>query len=43
VLKDEEQTMASLSESRRVWLDTPFSLFAIQCEFFSLLFGLFSH
>ena len=31
-LKDEAQT--TVSESRRVWLDTPFSLFAIQCGFF---------
>jgi len=30
-LKDEAQT--TVSESRRVWLDTPFSLFAIQCGF----------
>ena len=28
-LRDEAQT--TVSESRRVWLDTPFSLFAIQC------------
>jgi hypothetical protein len=28
-LRDEAQT--TVSESRRMWLDTPFSLFAIQC------------
>jgi hypothetical protein len=33
--KDETQT--TVSESRMVWLDTPFSLFAIQCGFFSFL------
>jgi serine/arginine repetitive matrix protein 2 len=31
-LKDEAQD--TVKESRRVWMDTPFSIFALQCEFY---------
>ena len=30
-LRDEAEN--TVSESKRVWLDTPFSIFAVQCEF----------
>lgn len=30
-LQDEART--TVSESKRVWLDTPFSVFAVQCEY----------
>ena len=30
-LRDEAEN--TVSESKRIWLDTPFSLFAVQCEF----------
>jgi hypothetical protein len=41
VLRDESHT--TVSENRRAWLDTPFSLFAIQCGcLFASLFVFFS-